>query len=67
MGESSFANAINNSGMIVGNAHTAPGSSHAFLLQSGSMKDLGGLSTDIWDSDAEGINNSAHDVGAMRN
>ena len=26
------------------------------------MKDLGGLSTDIWDSDAEGINNSAHDV-----
>jgi probable HAF family extracellular repeat protein len=35
------ANGINNSGMIVGNADTASGSSHAFLLQSGNMMDWG--------------------------
>ncbi|HKW99167.1 MAG TPA: PASTA domain-containing protein [Bryobacteraceae bacterium] len=62
-GTESTAFGINDSGMIVGSSETGSGFVHAFLRdQFGNMKDLGGLSTDIWDSNANGINNSGHDV-----
>src|SRR5262249_15237934 len=40
-GATSWANAINNSGQVVGNAQTAGGSYHPFLYSSGVLTDLG--------------------------
>jgi probable HAF family extracellular repeat protein len=40
-GASSWANAINNAGQVVGNAQTAGGSYHPFLYSSGVLTDLG--------------------------
>jgi probable HAF family extracellular repeat protein len=62
-GPESFAAGINNAGMIVGYADVASGYSHAFLRdQNGNMKDLGTLSDAFYDSEANSINNTAHDV-----
>jgi len=63
-GYSSQANAINNTGQVVGTADLADGSHHAFLWSGGSMRDLGTLGgPNSW---AYGINESGLIVGAAQ-
>ncbi len=58
-GTNAAANAINNSGQVVGGAFDGPG--HAFLYSSGKMTDLGTLGGDF--SAATALNNSGQIIG----
>ena len=61
-GTESWANAINNSGQIVGTSVTSDGAEHAFLYSGGSMSDLGTLSGGTM-SGATAINDYGQIVG----
>lgn len=60
-GSQAYAQAINNSGQVVGYSETASRYDHAFLYNSGTMNDLSTLGG--YDSYAQGINNSGQVVG----
>ena len=60
-GNSSFGQAINNSGQVVGYAYTASGASRAFLYSGGVRSDLGTLGGT--DSFANAINDNGQVVG----
>ncbi len=59
-GNMSLAHAINDQGMVVGEASTASGEMHAFIWQNGVMKDLGVAGET---SAAQGINSKGDIVG----
>ena len=61
-GESSYAMAINNSGVVAGYSHVPSGYLHGFIYQNGVMKDLGALS-EYQSSLAMAINESGTAVG----
>jgi len=62
-GRDSFAQAINNAGVAVGDSYMyGDNYFHAFLWKNGSMIDLGALETD-WGSQAWDINNKGYIVG----
>ncbi|MFC5548895.1 PEP-CTERM sorting domain-containing protein [Massilia aerilata] len=57
-GLNSFANAINDDGLVVGGASTASGDSHAFVFSGGSLHDLGtlgGSGSVAWDINNHGV------------
>jgi probable HAF family extracellular repeat protein len=58
----SVANAINNSGQVVGSVSTADGAAHAFLYSGSKMTDLG-TTPGATDSFANAINNIGQVVG----
>jgi probable HAF family extracellular repeat protein len=66
LGGSSYANAINNAGQVVGYYETSAGNDRAFLwTASDGMEDLGTLGGDF--AIASGINSSGQVVGTSRN
>ena len=62
-GNSSYAEGINASGEVVGEATTSAGATHAFLYSNGTMTDLGTLPGGLG-SQANAINSGAEIVGA---
>jgi probable HAF family extracellular repeat protein len=62
-GTSSDAYAINNAGVVVGNADAGPGMEHAFVYQNGVMTDLGALVPGGL-SGAFGVNDAGQVVGS---
>ena len=61
-GSDSYGLGINDAGNVAGSASLANGDAHAFLFQSGIMKDLGTLGSGSW-SAAYGINNANQVTG----
>ena len=65
-GGSSYADAVNESGQVIGNANTASGEYHAYFYSGGTMTDLGDLvfTNPERDYDAQGwLNNSGQVIG----